>query len=193
MRSTSALILALLVVSKGAIADEQYELFRVTCDKVVPSFQLEPLVLWNIRHVVWPSRRWDDHVQAMKRLEREASLYALGELYSYYDKPKTAWDCGALHAEIIFDKMARENPIPGEPPVSVRSFPRLSIQIGSRSVVQMLPVYPYSVTAYGDWEGAPNLRLCSREQRCIEPSLHGRAPLDEKSVDLLFKEAAESP
>lgn len=52
MRQVSVLILALVLVSKGAVADEQYELFRVTCDKLIPSFQLEPLVLWNIRHVI---------------------------------------------------------------------------------------------------------------------------------------------
>lgn len=192
MRQVSVLILALLLVSKGAVADEQYELFRVTCDKLVPSFQLEPLVLWNIRHVIWPSDRWNDHVQAMKRLEREAGIYALGEPYAYYDKPRTTWDCGAMHAEILFDKIQRENPIAGEPPVYIRDFPRLSIRIGSRSVLHMLPVYPYSVTAYGDYEGKPNLRLCSREQRCIEPSLYGRGPIDGQGADRLFKEAAES-
>lgn len=127
----------------------------------------------------------------MKRLEREAGIYALGEPYAYYDKPRTTWTCGAMHAEILFDKIQRENPIAGEPPVYIRGFPRLSIRIGSRSVLHMLPVYPYSVTAYGDYEGKPNLRLCSREQRCIEPSMYGREPIDGQGADRLFKEAAE--
>lgn len=75
--------------------------------------------------------------------------------------------------KFFFDKIQRENPISGEPPVYTRTFPRLSLHMDSRNVLRMLPVYAYAVTAYG-------VQRASESQALLKGApMHRAAPVQD--------------
>lgn len=175
----------ILLTSLNAYADEDYELHHVTCSKTIPSFQIEPYTFSNIGHVIWPKRfDWSSHVEALTKLESEASLYIFGELYGHYNGPELRWTCGAIEVVAVFDKRERENPLgKAYPSVFVRSFPRISVWFSGRQIVSALPIAPYSFRIYADYSGEPNIAICSGDRICKDQLATNWAPLNRTTVD----------
>jgi len=184
MRAIVYALILMLSVS-NARADEEYELFRVTCSNILPSFQVEPYTYWNIGHLIWPKRGdWSSHVAALLKLESEASLYVFGDLYGHYDGSELRWKCGSIEVVATFDKLERENPMgKAYPPVYVRTFPRISVWHGSKKIVSSLPIAPYSFRTYVDYTGEPYIAICSRDRKCKDDLATNWIPLTRESVD----------
>jgi hypothetical protein len=186
------LLLAIwLLASSQSHADEDYLLYRITCNKAIPSFQVEKYTYWNIRHVIWPKRSdWAAHVAALQRLEREESLYVLHELYGYYSESQLEWTCGGIEAVLTFDKLRREHPGGSEfPPVFVRSAPRLSAWFKGKQIIADLPVAPYTLRTYADYQGAPYIAICSGEGVCKDELASTWAPVTRQHVDAMLTNA----
>ena len=174
----------LVLASEHCLADEEYLLHRVTCNKSIPSFQIEKYIYWNIGHLIWPKRfDWPAHVAALQKLETEESLYVFHEAYGHYSEPQLKWTCGAFEAVVTFDKTERENPKgPKFPPVFFRTFPRISLWSKGKQFVQDLPIAGYTFRAYGDHRGEPYIAICSGTG-CKDTLASNWAPITRENVD----------
>jgi hypothetical protein len=179
----------LFLASVHCYADEDYRLYRVTCNKSIPSFQIESYVYWNIGHVIWPKRfDWPAHVAALQKLESEESLYAFHEDYAYYSEPHLKWKCGGFEVVLTFDKSQRENPKgPAFPPVFVRSYPRISVWSKGKKIVTDLPIAAYyAFRTYADYSGEPYIAICSGAGVCKDNLAVNWAPMTRESIDAVL-------
>jgi len=107
------LLLAIIAASSKATSDELYEFDRIRCDREFSEIEIEKVSFYNIGDSVWHGGPGENHVLALKRLEKEHGLYVFNEPYGYYSAPPVSISCGNSRVEIHYEKgywQDRDNP-----------------------------------------------------------------------------------
>jgi hypothetical protein len=155
------LVLALLIgmLPAHGRADEYYEFYRVRCTSAIPSFEVQHTAYWNVRHVVWPTWQWQDHVAALKKLEQEERLFVFDQLYGYSDADKVEFICGPYVATITYDVIRRpKGPVGSEQPVRMNA--RITIN-SEKALVLNLPLRRFNeLKVYADDQPNHYIHLC---------------------------------
>ncbi len=156
-----------LAGSFPARSDERYVFHRVLCDHTLPTFELSLIDYWNIGDRIWPlsenrdeATRWDEHVAAMKRLERENGLYVLHDGTGYYDREPLEWRCGPFIARIDVDRTARSTDVdPSSDRFHYRANPRLTLELYGKYAKSTPLIYKFDIDPFNPGYGQPLHRI----------------------------------